>query len=175
MRITADCNGLLHERCYLMDHIREYIFSVAVVSVLCSMILHLMHNFQVKKFGKIICGLVILVTLLGPIVNLKAIHINDFSSQFLDEAEAAVAMGQELSAKAQADIIKLKSEAYILDKAADLKAEISVCVSVTDDSIAIPFAAKIFGTVSPYARRQLEILIEKDLGISKENQQWIGN
>ena len=82
------------------------------------------------------------------------------------------AMGENLARDSMADIIKEETEAYILDKAADLHANLRVEVAVGEDNL--PAAVTISGEASPYARRQIQAMIANDLGISKENQKWIG-
>lgn len=96
----------------------------------------------------------------------------DFSLRYMDDAEDAAAMGENLARDSMADIIKEETEAYILDKAADLHANLRVEVAVGEDNL--PAAVTIFGEASPYARRQIQAMIANDLGISKENQKWIG-
>ena len=59
-----------------------------------------------------------------------------------------------------------------MDKAADLHANLRVEVAVGEDNL--PVAVTISGEASPYARRQIQAMIANDLGISKENQKWIG-
>ena len=88
------------------------------------------------------------------------------------DAEDAAAMGENLARDSMADIIKEETEAYILDKAADLHANLRVEVAVGEDNL--PAAVTISGEASPYARRQIQAMIANDLGISKENQKWIG-
>ena len=96
----------------------------------------------------------------------------DFSLRYMDDAEDAAAMGENLARDSMADIIKEETEAYILDKAADLHANLRVEVAVGEDNL--PAAVTISGEASPYARRQIQAMIANDLGISKENQKWIG-
>ena len=96
----------------------------------------------------------------------------DFSLRCMDDAEDAAAMGENLARDSMADIIKEETEAYILDKAADLHAHLRVEVAVGEDNL--PAAVTISGEAAPYARRQIQAMIANDLGISKENQKWIG-
>ena len=96
----------------------------------------------------------------------------DFSLGYMGDAEDAAAMGENLARDSMADIIKEETEAYILDKAADLHANLHVEVIVGEDNL--PTAVTLSGEASPYARRQIQAIIANDLGISKENQKWIG-
>ena len=45
-------------------------------------------------------------------------------------------------------------------------------IILSDDDIPAPVAARIKGNVSPFAKSKLMDMMEKDLGISKERQQW---
>ena len=59
----------------------------------------------------------------------------DFSLRYMDDAEDAAAMGENLARDSMADIIKEETEAYILDKAADLHANLRVEVTVGEDNL----------------------------------------
>ena len=48
----------------------------------------------------------------------------------------------------------------------------AVLMAVGEDNL--PTAVTLSGEASPYARRQIQAIIANDLGISKENQKWIG-
>ena len=81
-------------------------------------------------------------------------------------------MGENLARDSMAEIIKSETEAYILDTARSLQAEVTVEVSVNEENV--PDSVTVSGAVSPYVRRQLQRIIESDLGIAKENQKWTG-
>ena len=122
--------------------------------------------------GKLICGLFLAYTVLSPISRVDFSNLPDFSLGCMDDAKDAAAMGENLARDSMADIIKEETEAYILDKAADLHANLHVEVTVGEDNL--PTAVTLSGEASPYARRQIQAIIANDLGISKENQKWIG-
>ena len=71
-------------------------------------------------------------------------------------------------------IIKGETEAYILDKAASLGVELEVDVLLEDMYPMAPKTVRLSGSVSPYVRNRLQNIIAEELGISKENQIWIG-
>lgn len=122
--------------------------------------------------GKLICGLFLAYTVLSPISRVDFSNLPDFSLGYMGDAEDAAAMGENLARDSMADIIKEETEAYILDKAADLHANLHVEVTVGEDNL--PTAVTLSGEASPYARRQIQAIIANDLGIAKENQKWIG-
>ena len=71
-------------------------------------------------------------------------------------------------------IIKTETEAYILDKAAQFDLQLDVQVALTDDVMPVPESVQLTGSVSPYVKSRLQILISNDLGIPKEQQLWTG-
>ena len=98
----------------------------------------------------------------------------DFSFLSPEEAEAAAAMGESMAARSRGEIIKEETEAYILDKAAALKANLTVEVTVSGSGTPVPTAAIYRGEVPADVRQQLETIVQTELGIARENQTWIG-
>jgi len=158
----------------MMDIIRDYLLSIVAVSILCGIILQIMNNHHAKEISKLICGLVLTIMILRPFTAFDFLNYDLFNDHYEENIIDAVSEGEEIAHSAWSDIIKLETEAYILDKAADLNADIYVTVSVNKDTVPVPVAADISGSISPYARAQLEQIIEDTLGITKENQRWNG-
>ena len=70
--------------------------------------------------------------------------------------------------------IKRESEAYILDKVREFGFDADVEVYVGKEDLPVPERVSIRGNVPETVRRELEKLIRENLGIAKENLQWIG-
>ena len=100
-----------------MGQISHYLFSVIATVVICSLIYQLSKNLSTQHICRFICGIILAMSVLRPIVNWKEIDIDKWFDFYTKDAKEAVAIGKELSYQAQADIIKQKAEAYILDKA----------------------------------------------------------
>jgi hypothetical protein len=66
-----------------------------------------------------------------------------------------------------------KTQAYILNKASELGADITVELELGRDSPYLPKKVTIFGTSTPYAKQQMVEFMESELGIAKEDQRWI--
>lgn len=119
-----------------------------------------------------LCGLFLTLTVIQPISRIELDTIFQFYTSFADEAKDAASAGEEMAADAIADSIKGQLETYILNKAEVMNTQISVNVTIGEDYL--PISAKLSGKISPYTRRQLETILESDLGITKENQLWTG-
>lgn len=67
------------------------------------------------------------------------------------------------------------AEAYILDKAQamglELRAEVTLRLK---DRYPVPWAARLYGSPTEQQRRTLSELLERDLGIPPDRQEWCG-
>ena len=66
-----------------------------------------------------------------------------------------------------------ETSSYILEKAKAYDARLEGAVTVDDSAVPAPCAVRIQGSISPYGRQQLQRIIQEDLGIKLEAQEWI--
>lgn len=157
-----------------MEAVRQYVVSVVSAALICGIVTGLMKKGTAQEVVKLICGLFLTFTVIRPITQLDLSEFSDFGLSYSQDAARASAMGENLARESLTDIIKAETEAYILDKAAALGISVDVHVIVSDADPPVPVAIRLSGTASPYIRQQLESLIQKDLGIAKENLLWTG-
>lgn len=158
-----------------MEPLREYIFSVITAAVICALIKTLFATGSLQKALSLLCGLFLSITILSPLAQLhRDSWFREFTDYALSDGNEASFTGENFRREAMSSIIKERTEAYIFDKAAQWNESAQICVSLQDGDIPVPVAVEIRGAFSPYARQQLASLLEKELGIAKENQQWIG-
>ena len=156
-----------------MEALRQYALSIVTAALICAVISGFIQNNKSKEMIRFLCGVFLTVTVLSPVCKIDLHKIFDqLTPQALHTSEL-VEHGQTLADKAREDIIIEELNAYILDKAAALGAEVEVTVCLNENSI--PVSAEICGNTSPDIRRQLSELLYWDLGITKENQLWTGN
>ncbi len=157
-----------------MERLGQYVISVTAAALICGIVSGVVKNNPAKEVIRMLCGLLLTVTVLHPFADIDFSALSDFSLSYAGEGELLAASGEEAALTAMADIIKAESEAYILDKAAGQEVSITVEVSVSQELMPVPAEVRISGNVSPYDRQQLSQIIQKDLGIAKENQIWTG-
>lgn len=158
-----------------MDGVREYFISITAAAVLCACVRSIAGDKgTAARIVKLICGLFLAFTVIQPVAEVKITDLVIFTADIQAEADAAVSTGEDFARESMAGIIKSETEAYILDKAQAFRAAIQVEVTVSDDIQPVPQEVRITGSVSPYVRAQLQSIIENDLGITKEDQIWIG-
>ena len=156
-----------------MDGIREYLVQVTAAGLICGVV-----NTLVGKKGSVAASVramtvvLMTVTMASPLVKLRMTGISDFVNDIRFDGSLYAQQGSEVSKETVADIIKKRTEAYILDKAESVGADIRVDVALSQDALPIPESVTIFGAVSPTGKRRLQELIRDDLGIPLEAQKW---
>ena len=172
MYATADQYILLYEGVRLMDALREYVISIVAAALICGILIAIVHESRSNLFIRLLCGLFLTISVIQPFTGWDIENIRLDASAYSDYGKEAAVAGAQLSQKAMADIITQNTEAYILDKALALNANLTVTVSLNSELI--PERVHLSGKISPYAQEMMESIIESELGITKENQLWTG-
>lgn len=172
MPSAAYQHSMFYEGGWIVDGLRQYIFSVTAAALICSILMSLVRGGFAKELIRLVCGLLLTLTVLRPMVNLDFGIMDEYPASLTRNAESVSAEGERMAKETMTDIIKAQSEAYILDKAAAWNASVSVDITVGDSQI--PESAVLRGEISPQTREHLEVILETDLGITKENQIWTG-
>ena len=174
MSALADQYCLFYERNPLMAEIRQYIITVTAAAIFCAIITGLLSkNSSGFKIVKLLSGLFLAYTVIAPWTKINLKNITLYTDEISSAAERFVQSGADYVYSESAVIIKEKSEAYILDKAASMGVDIEVEVFLSRDNPPVPESAVIKGAVSPYAKERLKVCFQGDLGIPKENLLWI--
>ena len=125
------------------------------------------------KLVKLITGIFMLVTIAAPLGTLDMNGWTDYIDKLTLQTGSAVQDGENFAKDTLAGIIMEETSSYILDKAKAYDARIEVEVTVDDSAVPAPCAVRIQGSISPYGRQQLQRIIQDDLGIKLEAQEWI--
>lgn len=156
-----------------MESLRAYLIGLVAAAILTGIVTQLMGDKGTQgAMIKLISGLFLVFTVIAPIANIDLSGLRDFSADFSEAGEEAALIGEDITRESLAAVIKQRSEAYILDKAAGLDVELEVDVTVSDDKMPVPSAVLLRGKVSPYAKARLQSIIVQNLGIDKEKQIW---
>lgn len=154
-----------------MDELRNGLLAVIGAGLLTSVLLEFLQEGAVKQTVRLVGGLLIALLILAPLTDLELGDFGQYLSQVQMEQEmlkTGIPVEQE---KILNQIIQEKAEAYILDKAAEHGAAITVSVTVTaGDAYPYPYKASVTGTLTDAQRRALEQELEQNLGIPKERQ-----
>lgn len=156
-----------------MEGIRSYLFGVIAAAIVCGIVVKVMGDKGTQgAMAKLIAGLFLTFTMINPIARIRLDGSVDLIDQYSDDAMLAAAEGQRITREALRESIIAQSQAYILDKAADLHLELTVTVDVSVDDIPIPISVTLQGNISPFDKAKLSTDIAENLGIGKEDQRW---
>lgn len=156
-----------------MEDIRAYLLSVTGAAILCGIVTTLTGSKgMVAAVCKLVSGVVLAAAVIQPLASISVSDLRLYLREIELDGAAAAAAGTELTRESMAQCIKAETQAYILDKAAQLDLEVNVEVILTGDDPILPSAVILEGTASPYAKSALETVIREDLGIGKEALTW---
>ena len=156
-----------------MSDLRRYLFSLTAAALLCSLVRALVPDGRMKRICTLFCGIFLAMTALSGLAGWELTDVAEQLSKIQMEAEQARTGVEIKNREALCAIIKSKTEAYILDKAAALGCTITAEVTV-ENSGAYPYPSgvRIAGTFTPQQQQALSEDLEENLAIGKEQQMW---
>ena len=156
-----------------MDAIREYILGITAAAMICGITLCFAEKSSNQALLKLICGLILTFSLVEPVLNLMDRNWQALGISFQEDAREAAQEGKLQGENTLRQLIKQETEAYIMDKARELNLQIQLEVTLSDQPMPVPESVVIKGTLPPYGKQRLSLILTRELGIPKENQQWI--
>ena len=154
-----------------MAPFRQYVLSLTAAALLGGVLLACVPEGCGRKILRLVCGILLTVTALKPLGQLRLPNLDELSGEYRQQAEAAVAMGQEMARLEAREGIRKALEAYILDKAAELGMDVTPEIFL--DESGIPVSIRLEGEISSELRQKMQTIITNDLGIPGEAQEWI--
>ena len=156
-----------------MSSVSQYILKVTSTALLISIVTCIIDNKSpIMPYIKLVSGLFLTVTVFSPILGATVGSISEYITMINTDADSIIVQSQQDQHLQKVELIKERTEAYILEKAETLGLEVSVEIDFANADSIIPSEAHIFGAVSPYAKKQLTAVIANDLGIPEEHQIW---
>lgn len=155
-----------------MLNIYKYILSVSLSALTCSIIKSITgKNSSYSTIVNLLCGVFIAVTVISPLIDFKFPELKLSVSDVTGEAAEIAEQSGEMADSEFRKIIIEQTEAYILDKAAELNADVSVEITLAKEE-PIPRAIVITGDVAPYNKSVLSQYLADTIGISEDAQIW---
>ncbi len=155
-----------------MEALGQYGIRITAAALLCSILSSLCGEGRFKSLMSLLCGSFLAVTALAPLIQLDLRDLEESLYTWSVQGEHLSWDGEKMAREATATIIIQQTQAYILDKAAQLNTNLTVEVILDESNT--PVQAVFRGSVSPNAKRRLIEIMESDLGITKEHQLWSG-
>lgn len=155
-----------------MDALGQYALRLICGALICGILLSMVPKGPQEGLIRFLSGVLLTVLLFSPFTGgLELPELPSLRETLAAGTEQAAA-GAEMARQAQRQRISAGLESYILDKARPWDTKLQVTVTLDEDGL--PVGTEITGEIPDAARQELSRMITQDLGIPKENQQWIG-
>ena len=167
--------GFFYERGDVVENIRQYMIQVTAAALLSGIVIQVIgEKSPSASVVRLITGAFMFLCIINPLTNFQLGDLTAYFDSLTVQTDQSVSQGQLAAFEEMSAIIKLKTETYIMDKAATFGANLQVVVTLDHGSIPTPCGVRISGSISPYAKTQLQNVIAQDLGIPLEAQTWTG-
>lgn len=157
-----------------MQTFHQYIISVVAVCVSCGIIRRLVGDKSASSSAiNVLCSVILAITIISPALKINISDLRNYLYGVTAEANMLIESGTSNGTEELREVISSKLGAYVLEKA-DLY-DCNICtveVVLSEEQIPTPIGLQVIGRFSPFARSKLSEMIETNLGIPKENQQW---
>lgn len=157
-----------------MTFLHSYGLSLICGAMICGILSGMIRDGMYQKQMKLLCGLFLTLTVVKPLVQLELPDLDSLLEPFSQEAESASAEGAGMLQNALAQSIQQETEAYICSKAELLQTNLRVQVHLSNGDPPIPDGVILEGTAAPEVKEAMQEMMENELNIPKEQQQWIG-
>ena len=153
--------------------LRGYLLGLCAAALLSAIVMGVSAKSPVKHVVSLCCGLLMAAAVFRPIAQVDPMEISRSLAQIRMEAEELRTGVQVKNRDLVAEIIKEKTQAYILDKASQLGLTITADVTVGGDgAYPYPESVRLTGQADAHRAQQLQRYIETELAIAKEKQRW---
>ena len=154
---------------------RQWIPGIFSASLLAAMALALCPKGRVREVTRLVCGIVCALAVADPLIKLDTDRLASAIAEYSQQAEILAEDGEEEGKMLERTYIEEECAAYICSKAAQRgvsAAGASVQARWDDEALIwVPWSAAVEAAYSA----ELSALIEQDLGIPAERQEWNGD
>ena len=155
-----------------MEFLKSWILGITAAALAAALAQSLTPEGTVKKVGKLVCGLVLLLAVLRPVVRLDPAALSpDWAALgALTQTEA-----EESGEEALKILIAKKTGAYIVDKGQSLGCRVTrAAVTVAEDPSGwpVPWSVELTGSWTGEGRQALERAVAEELNIHPERQSY---
>ena len=152
---------------------KTYLIRLTAAAILAAVIRRVSSDGGAGRVSRLGAGLLIILTALGPLGSFDPISA---AQNVVNGGYGSVMTTQETEQASNAllqELIIDSTKTYILDKAQALGAQPTVEVETRfQDGYPVPWRVKLRGTLTAEQENALRQIIETDLGIPEDRQEW---
>ena len=157
----------------MLELIRQWLVGITCAAMVVALAEGLTPPGTIRKIGKLTGGLVLLVSILQPVVELDPAALTRSLTEYKLELGAYSAQLEEENGELMKSIIEEQCAAYIQDKAETLGAECSVEVDAEESGgWPVPRRVTVSGPLTEEQQAELTALIEAELAVPAEEQNY---
>ena len=151
----------------------QYIYTVVTAAILASIIRTILPGKGIASdMVKLTMGIFLVMIVISPILKVRIEGIRNYIEYIETYASKIITDAEENTKREIQNSIEQNTQAYILNKASELGAEILVEITYLEENSYVPHSIIITGSASPMIRKQLSAIIQTELGISEDFQTW---
>jgi stage III sporulation protein AF len=154
----------------MTDFLRTWLLGITAAALLIAAADSLTPAGTVKKIGKLIGGLVLVLAVIAPLSSLDAEMLSQNLTEYRAESGAYGEAIDEANGRLLKAIIEEKTAAYIEEKADALGivCRATVKTRMGEGEYPYPYEAEITGDLTKAEKETLKAFLERDLAISAE-------
>lgn len=154
-----------------MNGVKTYLLTVTAGALVCALVQEVAGGKGTAgKVLSLCCGVFLLLCAFSPLLHLEVPESIDIWGDYKAQANGIVDRTSLAVREQTSMVITQRTEAYILDKAQGMGADVRVQVELGEDGV--PCFVRLQGQVTPFIRKKLAWVIESDLGIPVGQQRW---
>ena len=151
--------------------LKNYVLSLIAAALVGGILLEVNREGPGGKVMKLLCGLFLLLTALGPLGRLRLPDLGDFQEVWREEAEAFVDRGEAYAQAERNRGIESRFTTYILDKAAALGFPAEIQLTLSGEGL--PEGVTLEASPTPAQKEAMEAYLKAELGIPEEAVAWV--
>ena len=156
--------------------IRNWLIAVTCAALIAAVAQAAMPEGAIKQVGKLLCGMVILLAVVRPAMGVQISDAVGSLRQMQNQTRQQRTQLEESSGAMLKSLIERESSAYISDKAAEIEIHCQVQVSCHpgQGGTWVPWTVQITGDLNQIQRSALARIIQQELDIPSDRQQYVG-
>ena len=154
-----------------MGGLKNYLIAVCSAAILCAILQRIVGKGKIGNGTvRLLSGLFVAICIIAPWKDFSFEDLDMYNPFTSQQAGIYADTGKQMTQKQIQAIIIEKTEAYVLEKANQMRVQVEVRVELSEESI--PLKTVISGELSPEDKEELSVFLLRDLGIQKEMQVW---
>lgn len=159
----------------MSELLSQWVRTIAAAALISGVAMAITPKGKVQRILKAVCGVLIVIAIIYPLTDENSEEISMNLSEHRTSADEILKGVEESNMNLSRSIIEEELEEYILDKAVEM-GELGLSADVGskwhEDGYWYPYQVELLGDCQLANRNKISIIIETDLGIPFERQNW---